>query len=73
MISGVYNTKYLWCGHSRSYMKRKGRFGVEFFADVFAAIATRNEENIGCSSEFLPVSYAAYQELIDFIKTKNAA
>ena len=35
MISGVENTKYLWPGHSRSYMKRKGGFGVEFFRGRF--------------------------------------
>ena len=69
MISGVYNTKYLWCGHSRSYMKRKGGFGVEFFADVFSAIATRNEENLCSASKLLHKSYAAYEEVFEYLKS----
>lgn len=73
MISGSYNTKYLWCGHSCSYMKRKGGFGVEFLADTFSAVATRNEENLRSTSELLPKSYAAYEELISLIKAESKA
>ena len=68
MISGVENTKYLWPGHSRSYMKRKGGFGVEFFADVFASTATRNVSDLEIVAEFLPNSYAAFKEVYDHIK-----
>lgn len=68
MISGVENTKYLWPGHSRSYMKRKGGFGVEFFADVFSSTATRNISDIEFVAEFLPNSYAGFNEVYDHIK-----
>ena len=68
MISGVENTKYLWPGHSRSYMKRKGGFGVEFFADVFSSTATRNAADLEFVAEFLPDSYAGFKEVYDHIK-----
>ena len=68
MISGVENTKYLWPGHSRSYMKRKGGFGVEFFADVFSSTATRNASDLEFVAEFLPDSYAGFKEVYDHIK-----
>ena len=68
MISGVENTKYLWPGHSRSYMKRKGGFGVEFFADVFSSTATRNVSDIEFVAEFLPNSYAGFKEVYEHIK-----
>jgi hypothetical protein len=68
MISGVENTKYLWPGHSRSYMKRKGGFGVEFFADVFSSTATRNVSDLEFVAEFLPNSYAGFKEVYDHIK-----
>ena len=68
MISGVENTKYLWPGHSRSYMKRKGGFGVEFFADVFSSTATRNVSDLEFVAEFLPNSYAAFKEVYEYIK-----
>ena len=68
MISGVENTKYLWPGHSRSYMKRKGGFGVEFFADVFSSTATRNVSDLAFVAEFLPNSYAGFKEVYDYIK-----
>ena len=69
MISGVENTKYLWPGHSRSYMKRKGGFGVEFFADVFASTATRNASDLEFVAEFLPNSYAGFKEVYEHLKT----
>ena len=68
MISGVENTKYLWPGHSRSYMKRKGGFGVELFADVFSSTATRNASDLECVAGFLPNSYAGFQEVYEYIK-----
>jgi hypothetical protein len=68
MISGVENTKYLWPGHSRSYMKRKGGFGVEFFADVFASIATKNTSDLKFVAEFLPNSYSAFKEVLEYLK-----
>ena len=68
MISGVENTKYLWPGHSRSYMKRKGGFGVEFFADVFSSTATRNASDLEFVAELLPNSYAGFKEVYDHIK-----
>ena len=68
MISGVENTKYLWPGHSRSYMKRKGGFGVEFFADVFSSTATRNASDLEFVADFLPNSYAGFKEVYDHIK-----
>ena len=68
MISGVENTKYLWPGHSRSYMKRKGGFGVEFFADVFSSTATRNTSDLEFVEEFLPNSYASFKEVFEHIK-----
>ena len=70
MISGVENTKYLWPGHSRSYMKRKGGFGVEFFADVFSSTATRNASDLEFVAEFLPNSYAGFKEVYDHIKAE---
>ena len=68
MISGVENTKYLWPGHSRSYMKRKGGFGVEFFADVFSSTATKNTSDLEFVAEFLPNSYAAFKEVLKHLK-----
>ena len=68
MISGVDNTKYLWPGHSRSYMKRKGGFGVEFFADVFSSTATRNASDFAFVAEFLPDSYSAFKEVLEHLK-----
>ena len=68
MISGVENTKYLWPGHSRSYMKRKGGFGVEFFADVFSSTATRNLSDLEFVAEFLPKSYAAFKEVYEHLE-----
>ena len=68
MISGVENTKYLWPGHSRSYMKRKGGFGVEFFADVFASTATKNTSDLEFVAEFLPNSYSAFKEVLEYLK-----
>lgn len=68
MISGVENTKYLWPGHSRSYMKRKGGFGVEFFADVFSSTATKNTSDLEFVAEFLPDSYAAFKEVLEYLK-----
>ena len=70
MISGVENTKYLWPGHSRSYMKRKGGFGVEFFADVFSSTAIRNVSDLEFVAEFLPNSYAGFKEVYDHIKVE---
>ena len=69
MISGVENTKYLWPGHSRSYMKRKGGFGVEFFADVFSSTATRNLSDLEFVAEFLPNSYAGFKEVYEYLKS----
>ena len=71
MISGVENTKYLWPGHSRSYMKRKGGFGVEFFADVFSSTATNNASDLDFVAEFLPDSYSAFKEVYDYIKSAD--
>ena len=68
MISGVENTKYLWPGHSRSYMKRKGGFGVEFFADVFSSTATRNTSDLEFVEKFLPKSYASFKKVFEHIK-----
>ena len=68
MISGVENIKYLWPGHSRSYMKRKGGFGVEFFADVFSSTATKNTSDLELVAEFLPNSYAAFKEVFEYLK-----
>ena len=68
MISGVENTKYLWPGHSRSYMKRKGGFGVEFFADVFSSTATKNTSDLEFVAEFLPNSYSAFKEVLEYLK-----
>jgi hypothetical protein len=68
MISGVENTKYLWPGHSRSYMKRKGGFGVEFFADVFSSTATKNTSDLEFVAEFLPNSYSAFKEVLEHLK-----
>ena len=62
------NTKYLWPGHSRSYMKRKGGFGVEFFADVFASTATKNTSDLEFVTEFLPNSYSAFKEVLEHLK-----
>ena len=67
MISGVENTKYLWPGHSRSYMKRKGGFGVEFFADVFSSTATRNLSDLEFVAEFLPNSYVGFKEVYEHL------
>ena len=69
MISGVENTKYLWPGHSRSYMKRRGGFGVEFFADVFAATATKNTSDLNAVAELMPRSYAAFCEVFEHLKS----
>ena len=69
MISGVENTKYLWPGHSRSYMKRRGGFGVEFFADVFAATATKNTSDLNAVAELMPRSYAAFCEVLEHLKS----
>ena len=69
MISGVENTRYLWPGHSRSYMKRKGGFGVEFFADVFSSTATRNTTDLNLVAEWLPNSYAGFEEVLLHLKT----
>ena len=54
-------------------MKRKGGFGVEFFADVFSAIATRNEKNLCSASKMLPKFYAAYEEVVNLIKAEREA
>ena len=69
MISGVENTKYLWPGHSRSYMKRRGGFGVEFFADMFASTATKNTTDLQTVAELLPRSYAGFEEVLDHLKS----
>ena len=69
MISGVENTKYLWPGHSRSYMKRKGGFGVEFFADVFSSTATKNTSDLDSVAAWLPNSYAAFYEALEYLNT----
>ena len=68
MISGVENTKSLWPGHSRSYMKRTGGFGVEFFADIFSSTATKNTSDLKFVAEFLPNSYSAFKEVLEHLK-----
>ena len=67
MVSDVENTKYLWPGHSRSYMKRKGGFGVEFFADVFSSTATRNASDLEFVAKFLPNSYSGFRKVLEHI------
>ena len=50
-----------------------GHFEKAGLADTFSAVATRNEENLRSTSELLPKSYAAYEELISLIKAESEA
>ena len=51
-------------------MKRKGGFGVEFFADVFSSTATRNISDLEFVADFLPNSCAGFKEVYDHIKAE---
>ena len=66
-VSGIVDTKHVFPGHSRAYMKGNGFFGTELFAGLFSSEAVGNELNHSTVSELLPRSYAAYRELRDLI------
>lgn len=69
MLSGCLDTSNIWCGHSRSYMNSRKQFGLEFFADMFSSEFMGKEDEISYVREWMPRSYAAYRELIDFIRS----
>ena len=72
MLSGYIDTSYIFCGHSLSYMHTTG-FGNEFFADVFEAETAGDWDSVALTKQFLPKSYAAYQELFAKIIAEASA
>ena len=62
------NVRYLWSCHSTSYLRMSGYFGVEFFANMFASLATKNEADLRKVERLLPKSYSAFFELIEHLK-----
>ena len=62
------NVKYLWHFHSTTYLRRSGYLGIEFFANTFSSLATKNEADLANVERLLPESYSAFLELLEHLK-----